>query len=146
MKSGVVSPQEAVAALELKTPIGSPKRSVEGMSPPSETLPAVDASSETAAALSKVLAKVQDLEKELLTERAARRQLQYTVTLWEQQCQSEQEPRRMRRLDEEEVEDELQRQPEYFQTHSPAGGDEEWSDWKKPKAPPPAPGIPPVGR
>ena len=102
MKSGVVSPQEAVAALELKTPIGSPKRSVEGMSPPSETLPAVDASSETAAALSKVLAKLQDLEKELLTERAARRQLQHFLTLWEQHFQSDQEPRRMHHFDEDE--------------------------------------------
>ena len=105
MKSGVVSPQEAVASLELKTPIGSPKRSGEGMSPPSETLPAVDVASETAAALSKMLAKVQDLEKELMTERAARRQLQYPVTLWEQQFQSEQEPRRMPCLDEEEAEE-----------------------------------------
>ena len=129
MKSGVVSPQEAVASLELKTPIGSPKRSGEGMSPPSGTLPTVDIATETAAALSKMLAKVHDLEKELMTERAARRQLQHSFTLWEQHFQSDQEPRRMPHLDEdEEAEEEPQRQPEYFQTHSPAGGEEEWSD------------------
>ena len=96
MKSGVVSLQKAVEALDLKTPIGSPKRSIEGTSPPSETLPADDAATakktaeEIAAALSKMLAAVQKLEQELETERTARRQLQYTVTMWEQQYHEEQ--------------------------------------------------------
>ena len=71
MKSGVVSLQKAVEALDLKTPIGSPKRSIEGTSPPSETLPADDAvtakktADETATAFGKMLATVQRLEHEL---------------------------------------------------------------------------------
>ena len=142
MKSGVVSHQQAVQALDLNTPIGSPKRSIEGTSPPFETLPADDTAW--------MSATIKRLDRELATERAARLQLQYTVTMWEQQYQEEQEANETSGVADEHGlaarEDDRQRRPQLFQTHTPAGGEEEWSDWKEPKAPPPAPGITPIGR
>ena len=154
MKSGVVSLQKAVEALDLKTLIGSPKQSVEGTSPPSETLPADDAATATkaaeeiAAALSRMAATIQRLDRELETERAARLQLQYTVTLWEQQYQSEQEANEISGDADAHGpaahEDEPQRRPQYFQTQSPAGRDAGWSEWKELEVQPPAPGIPPA--
>ena len=120
MKSGVVSLQKAVEALDLKTQIGSPKRSIEGTSPPSETLPADDTAW--------MSATIKRLDRELATERAVRLQLQYTVTMWEQQYQEEQEANETSGDADAHGpaahEDEHQRRPQFFQTHSLVGGDE----------------------